>query len=332
MVLDKAKDVHDRPLRLADVEKPAAGPGEIVVRVQACGVCRTDLHIVEGELPQHRERVIPGHQIVGVVEARGENATRFNSGDRVGMAWLHHTCQGCRFCDRGEENLCERAAFTGYDVNGGYADYAKVHENFAYPIPGELAAVDVAPLLCAGIIGYRSLRLSNIQPGEKLGLWGFGAAAHIAIQIATHWGCRIYVFTRGESHKKMARDMGAVWVGDAQDDPGTRLDGSCIFAPAGHLVPRTLELTQRGGVVALGGIYMSPIPEMGYQQHLYHERVLRSVMNATRRDGEELLRLAVEIPIESTVITFPLEETNEALIALKDGDIDGAAVIQVSED
>lgn len=331
MILDKAMDVHERPLRPAAVNAPTPGPGEVVVRVEACAVCRTDLHIVEGELPLHRRGVIPGHQVVGQVEARGEGAQRFDIGARVGLAWLHHTCGGCRFCDRGAENLCERAAFTGYDAHGGYAEYTKVHEDFAYPIPERVAAIDVAPLLCAGIIGYRTLRLSGIRPGEKLGLWGFGAAAHITIQIAMHWGCRVYVFTRGDSRQRMACDMGAVWAGDASDEPGTKLDASCIFAPAGQLVPRALELTQRGGTVTLGGIHMSPIPQMDYTQHLYHERVLRSVMNATRRDGEELLRLAAEIPLESTVTTFPLEQTNEALSALKDGRIDGAAVIKVSD-
>jgi alcohol dehydrogenase, propanol-preferring len=331
MVLEQPKDVHEKPLRLTEAPTPAPGPGEVLVRVRACGVCRTDLHIVEGELPIRAEGIIPGHQVVGTVEALGEGATRFSIGERLGLAWLHRTCCACRFCGRGDENLCERAAFTGYDANGGYAEFTTIHEDFAYRLPGDLPDSAAAPLLCAGIIGYRTLRLSGIQPGEKLGLWGFGAAAHITIQIAQHWGCRVYVFTRGESRRRLGLKMGAVWAGDADDDPGTKLDGSCVFAPAGPLVPRALELTQRGGAVALGGIYMSTIPEMDYTQHLYHERQLRSVMNATREDGRELLRLAVEIPIETKVTTFPLEETNEALMALKDGSIDGAAVIRVAE-
>ncbi len=331
MILSDTADVHDKPLVLQELPEPKPGPGEILIKVSACGVCRTDLHIVEGELPVHKQNVIPGHQVVGVVKETGHGVTRFKRGSRVGVAWLHHTCCNCGFCNRGDENLCLNAGFTGYDIDGGYAEYTVIHEDFAYELPDDFPDLKVAPLLCAGIIGYRTYKLSNIQPGGRLGIFGFGAAAHITIQIALYQGCEVYVFTRGESRRELAKTMGARWAGNSTDDPGVKLDSSMIFAPAGDLVPTALGLTERGGTVALGGIYMSPVPPMDYTKHLYHERVLRSVMNATRQDGKELLELAAKIPINSTITTFPLEETNEALIALKDGNINGAAVIQIAE-
>ncbi|MCK4873523.1 MAG: zinc-dependent alcohol dehydrogenase family protein [Phycisphaerales bacterium] len=330
MTLSTPRPVHDRPLTLIDLPMPEPGEDEILVKVHVCGVCRTDLHQVEGELPMHRTPVVPGHQVVGTVEKLGPGASRFKLGDRVGMAWLHHTCRDCAYCHRGVENLCPTATFTGYDAHGGYAEYTKVHEDFAYRLPDGFDDLAAAPLLCAGIIGYRTLRLSGIKPGGRLGIYGFGAAAHIAIQVARHWGCEVYVFTRGKSRQQLGLDMGAVWAGTSTDAPPNKLDAAVVFAPAGPLVPDALGVLAPGGAVALGGIYMSEIPPMDYTRHLYHERVLRSVMNATRRDGEELLELAVTIPIKTKTTVFPLEETNDALIALMDGRIEGAAVIAVT--
>jgi len=275
----------------------------------------------------HKRPAIPGHQIVGTVEKCGPGAGRFKIGDRVGIAWLHHACGACSFCSNDLENLCDKATFSGWDENGGYAECAVAYERFAYPIPEAFSDAQAAPLLCAGIIGYRCLRLSGIRPGQRLGLYGFGAAAHIAIQIADHWGCESYVFTRGESHRKLARKLGAAWVGGAADDPPERVHASIIFAPAGPLVLDAMRVLERGGTCALGGIYMTPIPSMDYTEHLYDERVIRSVTNATRRDGEELLKLAAEIPIETKTQAFNLDQANQALTALKTGKIDGAGVL-----
>lgn len=331
MILNAFAPIELNPLELADLPIPEPGPEEILLRVKVCGVCHTDLHTVEGELPQTRLPIIPGHEVVGVVEKQGAQASRFKEGDRVGVAWLHSACGQCRFCSKGNENLCESAQFTGMDVNGGYAEYMTVPERFAYSIPEIFQDQEAAPLLCAGIIGYRSLRLCEIKPRERLGLFGFGASAHVAIQVAVHWGCQVYVFSRSEEHRALARQLGAVWTGTAKDDPPTKIDSSIIFAPAGELVLDALRVTDKGGVVASAGIYMSPIPEMDYVKHLYHERTLRSVANATRKDGEEFLRIAAEIPIRTMTELFPLEEANRVLQLLKDGKINGAAVLKVSD-
>ena len=330
MILNSPKPVADSPLKGAEIPDPIPGPGQVRVRVRMCGVCHTDLHTVEGELIPPKYPVIPGHQVVGEVDKLGDEITRWKIGDRVGLAWLHQACGYCEYCVRGQENLCKNIRFTGFHVNGGYAEYTTVHQDFAYAIPKNFSDREAAPLLCAGIIGFRSLRLSGIRPGQRLGLYGFGAAAHICIQIAKYWGCEVYVFTRSEEHREMALDLGASWVGNAKDTPSKLLHSSIIFAPAGWLVPEALRVLEKGGTVALGGIYMSPIPELDYTKHLYDEKVLRSVTNSTKQDGDDLLNIAVEIPIKTQTEVFPLSEANQVLQRLKVGEITGAAVLEIN--
>ncbi len=330
MLLREPKPAEERPLELADLPLPEPGPGEVRLTIQACGVCRTDLHTVEGDLALPKLPVVPGHQIVGLVEARGEGADRFAEGQRVGVPWLYRTCGECEFCGQGLENLCQDAQFTGLHADGGYAEAMVVPQDFAYPIPEGFSDLEAAPLLCAGIIGYRALRMSKVQRGQRLGLYGFGGSAHVTIQVARHWGCEVYVFTRSEGHRRLARELGAVWVGGAEDDPPAKVHGSIIFAPAGGLVPEALRVLERGGTVALAGVTMTPIPELDYDRLLYWERGIRSVANFTRQDAEELLQVAAEIPIQTTVQTFPLEAANEALLALKRSEIDGTGVLVVS--
>ena len=310
---------------------PEPGPRDLLIRVQACGLCRTDLHTVEGDLPLPKTPVVPGHQIVGLVQQVGEEASGPKPGDRVGVGWLNWTCGKCSFCRSERENLCPSGRFTGYHVDGGYAQYAVVPQGFAYPVPEGFSEEQAAPLLCGGVIGYRALRLSQIRPGEALGLYGFGASAHIVIQVALHWGCRVFVFTRGSAHQELASRMGAEWVGQAQDRPPEEPDSAIIFAPAGNLVPLALRALKRGGTLALAGITMSPIPEMPYEL-LYGERTVRSVADATRRDARELLTLAAEVPIRTEVEAFPLADVNRALELLKLGRINGAAVAKVATD
>jgi propanol-preferring alcohol dehydrogenase len=327
-VLASPAPVEQNPLAFAERPMPEPGEGEVLVRVHACGVCRTDLHVVEGELPPRKQPVIPGHQVVGTIERLGPGASRFGEGTRVGIAWLHRTCGVCEYCRSGRENLCAKAVFTGYSVDGGYAEYIVAHESFIYPIPEGFSDMAAAPLLCAGIIGFRSLRVSGIQRGGTLGLYGFGAAAHVAIQVARHWGVRVYAMTRHERHRQLARDLGAEWAGAGDDTPPEKLDSAIIFAPAGELVVSALRVLKRGGTVTLGGIYMSPIPAMDYNL-LYHERVIRSVANNTRQDGEDFLKIAAEIPIHTQVQEFPLAEANAALNMLKHDAVQGAAVLRV---
>ena len=329
-VLGSPAPVDRRPLAFTEVPAPEPGPDEVLVRVSACGVCRTDLHVVEGELPPRKQPLIPGHQVVGVVVRRGPQAERFQAGARVGIAWLHRTCGVCEYCRSGRENLCGKAVFTGYTVDGGYAEYLVAPERFVYPIPEGFGDLAAAPLLCAGIIGFRCLRVSGIQPEGALGLYGFGAAAHVAIQVARHWGVRVYAMTRDERHRQFARELGAQWAGSADDHPPEKLDAAIIFAPAGELVVSALGVLKRGGTVVLGGIYMSPIPRMDYSR-LYHERVIRSVANNTRQDGEDFLKIAAAIPIHTEVQEFPLEEANAALYALKHDAVRGAAVLRVAQ-
>jgi propanol-preferring alcohol dehydrogenase len=337
MLLRESKPAEESPLELVDLPLPEPGPGEIRIAVRACGVCRTDLHTVEGDLSLPRLPLVPGHQIVGVVDKRGPalsqvegaGADHFAEGQRVGVPWLHHTCGGCEFCQSERENLCADAQFTGLHADGGYAEAMVVPQDFAYPIADGFSDVQAAPLLCAGIIGYRALRLSEIRPGQRLGLYGFGGSAHVTIQVARHWGCEIYVFTRSEGHRQLARELGAVWVSGAQDTPPVKMHGSIIFAPAGGLVPEALRVLERGGTLALAGVTMTPIPELNYDKLLYWERTVRSVANFSRQDAEELLQVAAEIPIHSTVQTFPLEAANEALLALKRSEIDGIGVLVV---
>jgi propanol-preferring alcohol dehydrogenase len=335
MLLRETKPAEERPLEWTDIPTPEPGPGEVRVAVRACGVCHTDLHTVEGDLSLPKLPLVPGHQIVGTVEAQGEGATRFESGQRVGVPWLYRTCDQCEFCRQGTdighpmENLCPNAQFTGLHADGGYAEAMVVPQDFAYPIPEGFGDVEAAPLLCAGIIGYRALRLCEIQPGQRLGLYGFGGSAHVTIQVALHWGCEVYVYTRSQGHRELARELGAAWVGGAEDDPPHKMNGSIIFAPAGPLVLDALRVMERGGTLALAGVTMSPIPELDYDRLLYWERTVRSVANFTRQDAQELLRLAAEIPIHTTVETYPLKQANEALLALKRSEIDGTAVLTV---
>ena len=329
MVLRAFGPVEGRPLERSEVPTPETGPGEILVRVSHCGVCHTDLHTVEGELSGVSLPRIPGHEVVGTVAGAGEGTGRFPVGARIGVAWLHRACGTCRFCLSGRENLCPDAVFTGLGADGGYAEYLTVPEAFAYAIPPGFGNAEAAPLLCAGIIGYRALRVSGIGPGGVLGLYGFGASAHIAIQIAKYWGCEVYAFSRSDEHRRLAGELGASWTGTAQQEPPRKLDAAVIFAPAGALVPEALRALDRGGTVVLAGISMTPIPELEYDRYLYHEKALRSVANATRRDGEELTQLAAEIPIRTTLRLFPLAEANEVLQTLKEGLINGAAVLAV---
>jgi propanol-preferring alcohol dehydrogenase len=329
MLLGSFKPAEERPLEFTELPDPVPGPGEILVQVNACGVCHTDLHTVEGDLPEVRLPIVPGHQVVGTVEAAGQGSGRFRRGERVGIAWLHSACGVCRFCRNGQENLCLEGRFTGYHVPGGYAGLCNVPERFAYAIPAGFSDIEAAPLLCAGIIGYRALRLSGIRPGGVLGLYGFGASAHVAIQVARHWGCRILVFSRSAEHQALARRLGAEWTGSGSERPPVKADAAIIFAPAGGLVPVALRNAEKGGTVALAGIHMTPIPALDYAAELYHERVLRSVANATRQDGEELLKAAAEIPIRTSTEVFPLEAANDVLLRLKSGRVNGAAVLKV---
>ena len=318
--------VEGNPLEFTNAPEPQPRKGEVLVRVNFCGVCRTDLHVVEGELPPRKSPVIPGHQVVGTIEKLGEGAHRFPVGARIGIPWLHSADLTCEYCRAGMENLCDHPEFTGYTADGGYAQYATAPEDFVYAIPGNFADEQAAPLLCAGIIGFRSLRLTGIKPGGRLAFYGFGAAAHVAIQVARHWHVEVYAATRGVKHQQLALQLGAVWAGEATGEPPAKLDAAIIFAPAGELVPAALRALKKGGVLVLGGIHMSPIPSLDYNL-LYQERVIRSVANNTRQDGEDFLRIAAEIPIRTQVNLFPLREANRALNDLKADRINGAAVL-----
>lgn len=316
------------PVELAD---PLPGPGQVRIRVIVCGVCHTDLHEIEGELQLPRLPLVPGHQVVGRVDRVGEGVTGVAVGDRVGAAWLHETCGGCRFCLSGSENLCRDARFTGFHEHGGYAEYMLAPAEFVYPIPAGFPDLQAAPLLCAGIIGLRALRCCGIQPGQRLGLYGFGASAHVAIQVARHWGCQVSVFTRSPGHQRLARELGASWVGSPAEDPPELIDAAINFAPAGSLIRHALRNMERGGTVALAGIYVDRVPELDYERHLYYERSVTSVTASTRQDGHDLLRLAAEIPIETKVTTYLLDDINEALRAVKRSEVDGAAVVRIRD-
>ena len=327
MRLDWAATVEERPLRRVDLQPGEPDPGEIAIAVEACGVCRTDLHIVEGEVGA-RLPVVPGHQAAGRVAALGSGVEGFAIGDSVGVGWLASTCGECAFCRSGRENLCPRATFTGRDRDGGYAERMVASARWVYRLPARFPSREAAPLLCAGIIGYRSLRLSQIAPGGRLGLFGFGASAHLAIQVAMHWRCEVFAFTREAHHRDLARSMGAVWAGEASEDPGVALDAAVTFAPAGELVPLALARLARGGTVAVNAIHMSPIPSFDYET-LYGERVVRSVMNYTRSDADEFLALAAAIPVRARTEIHPLEDANAALLRVKRGQVRGAAVLEV---
>jgi len=329
MVLERPAPIDTAPLVLRDLPRPEPEAGELRVRVEACGICRTDLHVVEGELPPQRDRVVPGHQVVGIVDACGPGVRRFREGDRVGIAWLRSTCGTCRYCRAGNENLCPAARFTGYHADGGYAEWAVVRDDFAYPVPAALSAAEATPLLCAGIIGYRALRRAAVRPGCRLGLYGFGSSAHIAIQVARHWGCTVYVMTRDERHQTLARTLGAAWAGGATDRPPDTLDSAVLFAPVGDLVVPALEALDQGGTLALAGIYLTDVPTLNYERHLFHEKTVCSVTANTRADGEELLRVAAEIPIRPQTTAFRLEDANRALQQLKHDAIQGSGVLLV---
>lgn len=329
MVVQHPGPIATRPLISVDLPDPEPKPSEVLIKVEVCGVCRTDLHVAEGDLPPHRSPIIPGHEAVGTIARLGPGVAQFKEGDRVGVAWLHASCGSCPYCQRGEENLCTAPRFTGYDEHGGYAELLTAPEAFVYPLPAGVSSVQIAPLLCAGIIGYRALRRSDVRPGQRLGLYGFGASAHIVIQVARYWGCEVYVATRGDRHRQLAREMGAVWVGAATDTPPEKLHSAIIFAPAGELVPVALESLDRGGTLALAGIYMTDIPVMNYTTHLFYEHNIRSVTANTRQDGRELLQLAKDIPLHTHTEEFPLEQANEALYRLRHDQINGAAVLRV---
>jgi propanol-preferring alcohol dehydrogenase len=328
-LLRNPKPIEKDPLILTDIPNPLPQGHELRIRVHTCAICHTDLHVAEGDIHLPKLPVVPGHQIVGVVEACGRQAKQFKEGDRVGVAWLHHACGHCHYCKKQNENLCERAEFTGLHADGGYAEFTLVHEAFAYPLPKDFSDYQAAPLLCAGVIGYRALRLSEVQPEERLGLYGFGASAHIVIQIARHQNCEVYVFTRSPEHQKHARELGAAWVGRAEDAPPQKLQAAIIFAPAGRLVLDSLRVLDRGGTLVLAGITMTPIPEIDYSSFLYHERKIRSVANATRLDAKELLGMATEIPLRTEVEAFPLSKINHALQRLKQSQIRGAGVLEI---
>lgn len=328
-VLHKSAQIEDRPLSYSEINTPVPKDDEILVKVSACGICRTDLHVTEGDLPQRLFPTIPGHQIVGVVVAAGSQVGSVSIGQRVGIAWLYSTCRQCRYCSAGRENLCSHAEFTGWTKNGGFCEYVAASADFVYPIPAGFDDTQAAPLLCAGIIGYRALRLTDLTDwnGARLGIYGFGAAGHICIQLARSRGAEVYVATRDRAkHQSLAEELGAVWVGDTLTHPPKELNASIIFAPAGEIVPAALKALDKGGTLVLGGIHMSPIPGLEYKL-LYGERSIRSVANNTREDGRDFLAEAVSIPIKTSIETFPLDRANEALMALKHDGIRGSGVL-----
>lgn len=317
-----------RPLRMVEIAKPEPGPGQIRIRVSACGVCRTDLHIVDGDLPDPKLPIIPGHEIVGTVDKLGEGIDRFKPGDRVGVPWLGWTCGECKYCQSGHENLCDNARFTGYTIDGGYAEYTVADERYCFPIPSDYPDVQAAPLLCAGLIGYRSYKMAG--DAQVLGLYGFGASAHIIAQIAVYQGHTVYAFTKpsDEIGREFARDLGVSWAGGSDKAPPSEMDAAIIFAPVGALVPQALRRLAKGGTVVCAGIHMSDIPSFPYSI-LWGERTIQSVANLTKRDGEELLEIAPRVPVKTHIQTYSLEEANEALLALRDGTLIGAAVLSM---
>jgi propanol-preferring alcohol dehydrogenase len=357
MVLHSPGPAEENPLHLEELPVPVPGPGQVRLRVRVCGVCHTDLHTVEGELPLRRLPLIPGHQVVGVIDQVGParragtaisdialvprvtvpaastaavEPARVHVGMRVGVPWLHWTCGGCEHCRRGQENLCDRALFTGLDVDGGYAEYMVAPADFVVPIPAVFTDTEAAPLLCAGIIGYRSLRMAEVQPGDTLALFGFGASAHLAIQVARYWGCRVYVFTRSREHQQLARELGAAWAGSAEEKAPSPADRAVTFAPAGELIPIALGALRRGGTLAINAVHLDRVPAFDYRL-LYWERTVRSVANSTRQDALEFMEIAARIPIRVTTQLYPMEEANRALQDLKHRTVSGAAVLRISE-
>ena len=330
MVLNEIAPIETSPLTLTELPDPQPAAGQVRIRVRCCAICRTDLHVIEGELPRRKLPIIPGHQIVGVVDAVGDGCTRLATGRRVGVAWLRHTCGACGFCRAGRENLCESQRFTGYHEHGGYAELAVADEDFVYEIPERFSDVEAAPLLCAGIVGYRALKRSDLPRGGRLAIYGFGSSAHVIMQIALHRGCEVYVVTRGSSHRELARRMGAAWAGERAAEMPVKTDSAIIFAPAGELVPAALARLEKGGTLSLAGIYMSPIPEMDYEKCVFYERDIHSVTANTRQDGRELLAAAAEIPIRPHTATYELAEANVALQDLKADRINGTGVLLIA--
>lgn len=328
-VVEHPGPIASGPLRLVERPVPEPGPGEVLLDVEVCGVCRTDLHLAEGDLAPRRPGVVPGHQVVGRVSRPGAGASRFRVGDRVGVAWLRGTCGTCRWCRSGRENLCPGSTYTGWDADGGFAEQAVVPEAFAYRLPDTADAVETAPLLCAGIIGYRSLVRANLPPGGRLGLYGFGSSAHLTAQVALAQGAELFVMTRGEEARQLARELGAAWVGTAEARPPEPLDSAIVFAPAGSLVPVALEALDRGGTLALAGIHLSDVPPLDHQRHLFLERDLRTVTSNTRRDGEELLGLAARLGVRAHTTTYAFEDADRALADLEAGRFSGSAVLRI---
>jgi len=320
-VLAGPASIASRPLEIRDIPIPTPGPGQVLLRVRACGVCRTDLHVVEGELKPLRDHIIPGHQIVGEADGIRFGVTRY------GVTWMGGIDGTCEYCRRDQENLCDSPVFTGYTVDGGYAEYALVRSDFAIPLPDGLEDLEIAPLLCAGVIGFRSLRVAGVQPGERVGLFGFGASAHLAVPVLRAWGCRVFVSTRGASHRKLAESLGADWVGSELDRPPLPLDRAITFAPSGDVVVAALASLRKGGVVAINAIHLDRVPQFDYDSLLWGERQIRSVANVTRADARDFLLLSSQIGLRPKVTVFPLGQANEALLALKNDAIDGAAVL-----
>lgn len=323
-------DIQPAPLHLEEIPLPEPGAGQVRLRVRACGICHTDLHIAEGDLRPPSLPVVLGHQVVGTVDAVGPAVTRVREGDRVGVAWLHETCGVCARCREGRENLCERARFTGYHAPGGFAEAMVAPAAFVYPLPSRYGDIDAAPLLCAGLIGYRSLRLADVRPGDRVGFFGFGASAHLAIQVAASWGCETFVFTRGQAHRDLAGSLGAAWTGGIEETPPGAVDRGVVFAPSGAVMVGALRHLRRDGTLAINAIHLDRIPEMPYSL-LYWERTVRSVANATRADAEEFLRLADEHPLRVSAEPVAPESANAALAALKRGAIQGAAVLRFTD-
>jgi len=331
MVLDSPGPIESAPLRWVDWPDPSPKSGEVRVKVSCCAICRTDLHVIEGDLPRQKMPIIPGHQVVGVIDQLGPDCHRLTIGQRVGIAWLRGTDGTCEYCRTGRENLCPATRFTGYHEDGGYAEYAVVPEDFVYEIPSTFSDLEAAPLLCAGIIGYRSLKRADPHPGCKLALYGFGSSAHIVMQIARYRGYETYVVTRGENHRELAREMGAIWVGEDASQMPVKVDSAIMFAPAGQLVPPALEKLKPGGTLSLAGIFMSPIPPLDYEKHLFHEHNLRSVTCNTRDDGRELLAETARVPIRAHTKCYPLKDANRALDDLKHDRISGTGVLVIDQ-
>jgi alcohol dehydrogenase, propanol-preferring len=329
-VLKAPGDIAKAPLEIRDVPVPNLVRGDVLLRVRACGVCRTDLHIVEGDLPQKNASIIPGHQVVA--EVVDDNGTNLAKGDRVGVSWMGGVDGACMYCQMGAENLCDNPVFTGYDRPGGYAEYMATRADFAFPLPGTLDDLQCAPLLCAGIIGFRTIRVAGVEPGERVGLFGFGASAHLALQVLKAWGCNVFVSTRGQAHRKLAESLGSDWVGNETQRPDVLLDRALTFAPSGAVVVDALRCLRKGGVVAINAIHLDRMPEFDYDSLLWGERQIRSVANMTRQDARDFLKVATDINLRPRVTVFPLEQANEALAVVKADRIDGAAVITMSPD